>query len=192
MIARLTGMPEVVSENKLILDVAGVGYGVMAPPQVIEEAQDEEKITLLTHLAVREDALDLYGFHSQSQLSLFRNLLDVSGVGPKSALGILSVADAPIITSAIAAEDTSYLTKVSGIGKKTAEKVILELKDRFDEISSELNERTRTESSEAVEALLALGYSSRESQEAIAAIDKNIETTEEKVKAALKQLDSNV
>lgn len=191
MIARLTGMPEVVSENKLILDVAGVGYGVMAPPQVIEEAQDRDEVTLLTHLAVREDALDLYGFHSQSQLNLFQNLLDVSGVGPKSALGILSVADAPIITSAIAAEDTSYLTKVSGIGKKTAEKIILELKDRFDEISSELNERTRTESSEAVEALLALGYSSREAQEAIAAINKNIETTEEKVKAALKQLDNN-
>lgn len=191
MIAQLTGSPTVVDEDKLILNVDGVGYGVLAPPQVITAARNSDEMTLLTHLAVSDDALDLYGFDTPAQKSLFQHLLDVSGVGPKSALGILSVADAPTITSAIASEDTSYLTKVSGIGKKTAEKVILELKDRFAEISTEKSKQAREESGEAVEALLALGYSKKQARDAVAEIDSDIETTEKKVKAALKQLGSN-
>jgi Holliday junction DNA helicase RuvA len=115
----------------------------------------------------------------------------VSGVGPKSALGILSVADAPTITSAIAAEDTSYLTKVSGIGTKTAEKVVLELKDAFEDAGTADDAKLREESGEAVEALQALGYSKSQAQKAVGSVDKDIDTTEKKVKSALKQLGNN-
>jgi Holliday junction DNA helicase RuvA len=191
MIAQLTGTPEVVNESEIILDVKGVGYGVSCPPQVIAAAQGGGSISLLTHLVVREDQLTLYGFTSHSQLKLFRHLIGVSGVGPKSALGILSVADAPTITAAIADEDTSYLTKVSGIGQKTADKVILDLKDSFGDISTAASAQGRAESSEAVEALEALGYSSREARNAVAAVEDEVDSTEEKVKQALKQLGSN-
>jgi Holliday junction DNA helicase RuvA len=122
---------------------------------------------------------------------LFEHLLGVSGVGPKSALGILSVADAPTITSAIAAEDTSYLTKVSGIGTKTAEKVVLELKDAFEDTGTADDAKLREESGEAVEALQALGYSKSQAQKAVGNVDKEIDTTEKKVKSALKQLGTN-
>lgn len=188
MIARLSGTPEVINEDKLIIDVGGVGYGVLAPPQVITEARNKESIKLLTHLAVRDDDMTLYGFSSLQQRNLFQHLIGVSGVGPKSALGILSVADAPTITAAIASEDTSYLTKVSGIGQKTADKVILELKDSFGDIATEESAQGRAESGEAVEALQALGYSKREARNAVAGISDSIETTEKKVKQALKQL----
>lgn len=190
MIAQLSGTPEVVGETELIIDVGGVGYGVSAPPQVIAAAQAAKNISLLTHLVVREDELTLYGFTSHSQRKLFRHLIGVSGVGPKSALGILSVADAPTI-AAIASEDTSYLTKVSGIGQKTADKVILELRDSFGDISTAASAQGRAESSEAVEALESLGYSAREARGAVAAIEDEVESTEEKVKQALKQLGNN-
>lgn len=188
MIGRLTGQPEVVSEERIILDVNGVGYDVLAPPQVITEARKKDQMVVRTYLAVSDDALDLYGFTSDRQQSLFEHLLGVSGVGPKSALGILSVADAPTITSAIAAEDTSYLTKVSGIGTKTAEKVVLELKDTFEDTGTASDAKLREESGEAVEALQALGYSKSQAREAVGKIDKDIDTTEKKVKHALKQL----
>lgn len=191
MIGRLTGQPEVIDENRLLIDVGGVGYDVHAPPQVITSARDQDEIEVLTHTAVREDALDLYGFANEIQLNLFRHLLDVSGVGPKSALGILSVADAATMTSAIAAEDTSYLTKVSGIGTKTAEKIVLELKNEFEETESDAQTQTREGMGEAVEALQALGYNKTKAREAVQAIDADIETTEKKVKAALKQLGNN-
>jgi Holliday junction DNA helicase RuvA len=188
MIGRLTGQPEVISEERMILDVNGVGYDILAPPQVIAEARKEDQLVIRTYLAVSDDALDLYGFTSDRQQSLFEHLLGVSGVGPKSALGILSVADAPTITSAIAAEDTSYLTKVSGIGTKTAEKVVLELKDTFEDTGTASDAKLREESGEAVEALQALGYSKSQAREAVGKIDKDINTTEKKVKHALKQL----
>ena len=191
MIGRLTGQPEVVSKERMIVDVGGVGYDVLAPPQVISEARRKDKITVRTYLAVSDDALDLYGFTNERQQSLFEHLLGVSGVGPKSALGILSVADAPTITSAIAAEDTSYLTKVSGIGTKTAEKVVLELKDAFEDTGTADDAKLREESGEAVEALQALGYSKSQAQKAVGNVDKNIDTTEKKVKSALKQLGNN-
>lgn len=188
MIGRLTGQPEVISEERIILDVNGVGYDILAPPQVIAEARDKDQLVVRTYLAVSDDALDLYGFTSDRQQSLFEHLLGVSGVGPKSALGILSVADAATITSAIAAEDTSYLTKVSGIGTKTAEKVVLELKDTFEDTGTASDAKLREESGEAVEALQALGYSKSQAREAVSQIDEGIDTTEKKVKAALKQL----
>ena len=189
MIARLIGTPEVINEEELILDVGGVGYGVLCPPQVIAEARGENELTLLTHLAVRDDDMTLYGFSTHQQRELFEHLIGVSGVGPKSALGILSVADAPTITAAIASEDTSYLTKVSGIGQKTADKVILELKDSFGDIAVSNTAQGRAESTDAVEALLALGYSKREARNAVATVGDEVETTEKKVKEALKQMD---
>jgi Holliday junction DNA helicase RuvA len=188
MIARISGTAEVISEDELIIDVGGVGYGILAPPQVIAQARATKEISLLTHLAVKENDLTLYGFASLMQRRLFEHLIGVSGVGPKSALGIISVADAPTISAAIAAEDTSYLTKVSGIGQKTAEKIILELRDSFGDISTEETAQGRAESSEAVEALVTLGYSKAEARNAVAALKDDIETTEKKVKAALKQL----
>ncbi|MEX2369107.1 MAG: Holliday junction branch migration protein RuvA [Candidatus Paceibacterota bacterium] len=191
MIAQLTGKPEVISEDELIIDVGGVGYSVLAPPQVIAEAQMKTQITLLTFLSVREDSLTLFGFSSHEQRRLFEHLIGVSGVGPKSALGILSVADAGTIAAAIASEDTSYLTKVSGIGQKTAEKVVLELRDSFGDISTEESAQGRAESSDAVEALVGLGYSKQQARSAVAAVEKDVDTTKEKVKQALKQLGTN-
>jgi holliday junction DNA helicase RuvA len=167
--------------KSLILDVNGVGYKVFSNAVSLDKNKEVE---LYTYLAVRETALDLYGFARKEELDFFELLLTVSGIGPKSAMGILSVASISTLKTAISTEDSSHLTKVSGIGKKNAEKIVLELKDKIGDYI--FDGKLETHDGDAIEALKALGYSEKESREALKKVTGD--TTEEKVRSALKNL----
>lgn len=138
MIGRLTG--SVVGEEpdgRLVVDVGGVGYDVRAPLGTLGRAAEvtEGRIQLFTHLHVREDVLDLYGFASELERSVFRLLLDVPNVGPKTALGVLSALPPDELSQAVAAKDVARLTRIDGVGKKTAERLVLELRERLPKVS---------------------------------------------------------
>lgn len=169
--------------KSILLDVNGVGYKVFTHIGDLEQRKAPE-LELFTYLAVRENALDLYGFTTKEELDFFELLLTVSGIGPKSAMAILSVASITTLKTAISTEDSSHLTKVSGIGKKNAEKIVLELKDKIG--TYVFDGKLESHDGDAIEALKALGYSERESREALKKATG--ETTEEKVRAALKNL----
>src|SRR5689334_3135332 len=132
MIGHLTGTVFEKELGAVILDVGGVGYRVHVSNATFAAlpAETGSSVSLYTYMAVRETSMELYGFADKEELALFELLINVSGIGPKSGLAILSLANAATLTTAIAKNDVSYLTKVSGIGKKTAEKIILELKDK--------------------------------------------------------------
>lgn len=188
MIGQLTGKITFTGSNFVILDVASVGYKVFVSAETARAlAKNEGEATLRTHLVVRENVLDLYGFPTQSELEFFETLITISGIGPKSALGVLHVAPVDTLKSAVASGDTSYLTKVSGIGKKMAEKIVVELKDTFGD-GTERGTALRAEESAALEALEALGYKTAEAREVLKHVPEEAESTEEKVKAALKNL----
>ena len=131
MIAQLTGIVAHRDKSSIILDVKGVGYRIFVSSGTLEQLhrQKEGSVSFFTHLSVRENALDLYGFLEQEELHFFEMLISISGIGPKSALGILSIADVETLKQAISSGDSSYLTKVSGIGTKIAKKIVLELND---------------------------------------------------------------
>jgi Holliday junction DNA helicase RuvA len=188
MIGQLRGTITSNGNDYLILDVAGVGYKVFAAPEEIHRHRDTAEASFWIHTAVRENSIDLYGFATQTELTFFELLLGVSGIGPKSALGILSVAPVNILTSAVAAGDTSYLTKVSGIGKKSASKIVLELQDKLGTLVETGQEHTlRQEESDALDALTALGYGAHEAREALKETG-TATTTGEKIRAALQIL----
>ena len=174
-------------ERQLILDVAGIGYKIAVTTEAREKIRLGDDVSFWTHLAVRDDALDLYGFMEKTDCDFFELLITVSGIGPKSALGIMNVADVKTLHKAISTGDTSYLTKVSGIGKKTAEKIVRELKEKIAILSKSGTASVREEVDE-VEALKSLGYSSQEAREALARVDSTLSGTGERVKAALKNL----
>ena len=169
----------------MVIITRGVGNRVFTSNESI--AKNPKSLSLFTHLAVRENALDLYGFESKEELSFFELLLTIPGIGPKSALSILNMAHVDTLRSAIGSGDVSYLTKVSGIGRKTAEKIILELKDKIGEIAKEENISMK-ETSDAILALVSLGYSERDVRETLKQIGKNELSTEELIKEALKNL----
>ncbi len=182
--------------DKFILDCMGVGYLISAPSGLLSRTQAGQEITLYTHLIVREDEMSLYGFSSATEKELFLMLLSVSGVGPKVGLAILSTLGTLQTESAIANGDVKTLTKVPGIGKKTAQRLILELKDKFKDriISSEIGDEEiflndQVAQSEAMETLLALGFSQEEAKKALQGIkDPQNLATEEQVRLALRAL----
>ncbi|MEX0934827.1 MAG: Holliday junction branch migration protein RuvA [Candidatus Paceibacterota bacterium] len=188
MIGHLQGTCIFLSEERTIIDVNGVGYEISAPTRTLANLLMDKEAELWIHTVVREDALDLYGFDTLGERDFFELLLGVSGIGPKSALGIISIAPTDTLRSAIASDDTSYLTNVSGIGKKTAEKIVLELRDKMGTIATE--EGGRKEEKEALEALISLGYSSKEAREALKEVQDDTQSTNEKIRAALKTLGS--
>ncbi len=169
------------------MDVNGVGYKVFVPLETTLDASAGQAISLWTYLAVKENALDLYGFKDKENLDLFELLIGISGIGPKTALGILNVATPEMLRQAVAEEETSYLTRVSGIGKKNAEKIVLELRDKLVTTSADKGMNMRAEG-DALEALVSLGYSERDARDALKKISKEIENTSERVKQALKLL----
>lgn len=191
MIGQLTGTVAFVGANFFILTVSGVGYKVFATIDTLRALgkTKDDGAKVWTHLAVRENALDLYGFIERSELEFFEMLITISGIGPKSALGILSVAPVDTLRRAISSGDTSYLTKVSGIGRKNAEKIVVELRDKLGAIDANAGGTLREEV-DALSALEALGYSAREAREALKAVGNNAISTQEKLKAALKSLGS--
>ena len=187
MIATLRGKVSQIEENALILEVGGVGLRVFAPSPVRTRVKPGEVILLFTHLVVREDALTLYGFESQADRELFHTLLGVDGVGPKVALSVLSTMTLDAIQRAVFAEEADVLSRVPGVGKKTAQKMALHLKDKLKptDALSRVASMSDTDG-EVLAALTALGYSVIEAQTAIQAIPKDTpDDVEERLRFAL-------
>ena len=151
-----------------------------------ENLESNKPAKLWTHLHVKEDAMELYGFLHRSELEFFESLISISGIGPKSALGVLALAPVDNLKKAISSGDTSYLTKVSGIGRKTAEKIVLELKDKMGAGAGAFVAGELQEDSDILEALVSLGYSQREAREMIQKIPANIKGRDQRIKEALK------
>jgi Holliday junction DNA helicase RuvA len=179
--------------DSITLDVNGVGYRVFVTNAVLEElnsiSETEEKF-VHTYLSVRENALDLYGFTNESDKKLFQLLLTVSGIGPKSALNIMNSVTYDMIEESVSKEDAKYLSKISGIGKKTAEKIILNLKDKIGTISG-AGSAKNSDNSMAMDALSSLGYHERDIREAMKQIDTKDKDPQEIIKEALKILGNN-
>jgi Holliday junction DNA helicase RuvA len=188
MIARLEGKIKMKSERFLIIDVSGVSYKVFTTPKTLKKAPKKDEIfSLWTHLHVRENALELYGFEEYQEMEFFEMLIQISGIGPKSAIGVLSVAPLDTLKKAISFGETSYLTKVSGIGRKTAEKIVLELKEKLGELEGQAGGMFK-EDQDVLGALESLGYSRQEAREALKQTPETIEGTSNRVKEALKIL----
>ncbi len=190
MLAYLHGRILAKSNNYLILEVNSVGYQIFLGEAFLSSLKvGEEQEFYLSH-QVREDASDLYGFRNLSELELFQLLLSVSGVGPKSALGVLSIASADDIREAVIRGDAALLTKVAGIGKKTAERVVLELKNKIAKNinGAILGATLPTGLSDELDALMSLGYSLPDARAALNDLDSSLNDSGERVKAALKKL----
>lgn len=188
MIGSLTGTITYRDTSQLILDVHGVGYAVFVPTAVAATRELGSSLTVYTHLHVREDVLELYGFTDAADLKIFKHLISVSGVGCKTALGVFSVGSRSDILQAIAAGDTTFFTPVPRLGKKNAQKIIIELKNKLGG-AGEIDLSAETQDSDAIlAALQTFGYSMSEAHGALRAVGDAGSTVEQKVKLALKYL----
>jgi Holliday junction DNA helicase RuvA len=190
MIGRLCGILLEKNPPQLLLDVQGVAYEVDVPMSTFYNLPaNGERVTLFTHLVVREDAHLLYGFGSESERRAFRQLLKVNGIGAKIALSVLSGLSVAELAQAITLQETARLTRVPGIGKKTAERLLLELKDKLgaDVTQAVGVNRTPPATSDIMHALLALGYSEKEASSAIRELPDGVAVADG-IKQALKLL----
>jgi Holliday junction DNA helicase RuvA len=185
VIARLRGTPVARRPDGLVLDVAGVGYLVAATPGVLRSADDADEVVVETYLVVREDALQLYGFADAGERELFEQLISVSGVGPKMALAILSGSSAAELRRAIALEDTKRFEAIPGIGKKTAQRVVLELKEKIG-LAAVGDSAAPHDHIAARDALVELGFSLVDAERALADVDPDL-APEERVRRALRR-----
>jgi Holliday junction DNA helicase RuvA len=184
MIGSLRGKILVKNENNLILEVSGVGYKVFTTNYILEKNSLEENIFLYVYTHVREQEISLYGFATIEEQKMFELLISVSGIGPKAGLNLLSIADVKAIKTAIINKEVSILTQVSGVGKKTAEKVILELSGKVDAIEVDIDGATAN--MDVINALKSMGYSISESRDALEEVPDDITDTSEKIRLALK------
>lgn len=187
MIAKIKGKIAYLRDKYVVVDVAGVGYKVFVTEFTFGKIAGKAEVELYTHTYVREDSLDLYGFLTLDELEMFELLISISGIGPKAGIGILSIAEPKTIRTAVISGDSSILTRVSGVGKKTAERVILELKNRIAELPGE-DQGTAKVDSEAIEALISLGYTNTQAREALKSVPEKVKDVSERVKEALKRL----
>lgn len=201
MIGSIKGKIILKTEKFLIVETNGVGYKINVSPDVLSKTktrpngrglsvgrETDGEIMLWVHTHVREDVLDLYGFLNLEELEFFEMLLNVSGIGPRSALAILGIASIETLRKAIGTGDTSYLTKISGIGRKTAEKIVIELRDKVaDKNMSEKGGSSLRDELDALEALKSLGYSQNEAREALKKVSADTDTNT-KIREALKIL----
>lgn len=199
MIGCLIGEVFALEAPTVLLNVNGVGYEIDTPLSTFCQLQKGQKVTLWTHLVVREDAQQLYGFSEAQEKIIFRTLLKVNGVGPKMALGILSTLSVELLIHTIKHDDINTLIKVPGVGKKTAERLMIELRDRFKALSQSANSTSQTTSSqiqfmsnspvaEAEAALQSLGYKPIEAQKAVAAVKADYTKSADIIRAALKSM----
>lgn len=184
MIARITGTVINSNDRSLIIETGGIGYRVFATAETLLRHAHSSEITLWTAHIVREDSQELYGFETIADQDLFELLLGVSGIGPRSALGIMNIATIGTIARAVNANDVSYLTKVSGIGKKTAEKIILELRDK---LPAYAGDDAGDSARDVLDALVALGYTEPKAREAIRTTNPDLDT-QGRIREALKSL----
>lgn len=193
MISYIKGIIEEVEEDKVIIDNNGIGYGIFMPQSSLELIGSGEELKIYTYLNVKEDAMQLYGFLSKEELNLFKKLIGVSGVGPKGGLSIITACPGDSLQMAIISGDAKAISKAQGIGAKTAQRIIIELKDKIDleeVISTNSGEAVAdTEvKSDAIEALIALGYSRTSAFNAVNKVDKITDDVEELLKLALKNI----
>lgn len=185
MIASIQGKIILKKDKFIIVDVDKIGYKVNVSPDTLTRLNNKEELVFFwIHSHIREDAQDLYGFLNYEELEFFEMLINVSGIGPRGALTILSVASIDILKKAISSEDTSYLTKISGIGRKTAEKIVIELRDKFEIEKTDENLQGEID---ALEALKSLGYSQKEARDALKEVSGETDINK-KIKEALKIL----
>lgn len=187
MIAQLQGKIVAVKAGFVVVDVCGVGYKVFVSAYTLGKVAGMGDVLLYVHTYVREDILALYGFLAEDELTMFELLIGVSGIGPKAALGILSIADPATVRTAVLNRDPSILTKVSGVGKKTAERVIIELQNKVEGLQIKGESRTLSDQ-EAIEALMSIGYSVTEARESLKMVPTDVKDIGERVRFALKQL----
>jgi holliday junction DNA helicase RuvA len=193
MIGKLTGRFDgTTAEGAVLIDVNGVGYIARVPLFAVESLRigKADAISLYIHTAVREDAIDLYGFPTEEELQFFKQLMSVSGIGPKTALGILNASDILSLKRTIAQGDSVALTKVFGVGKKSAERIVVELKDKVVVISS----GESGGDGDVIEALMAMGYTASEARSVLKSLPAEVKagTVNEKIAAALKLLGTKV
>ncbi len=185
----LTGKLALRNDPIIILDVHGVGYKVLITSQLFPTLTLGQEITMFIHTHVKEDALDLFGFPTSEDLRLFELLIGVNGIGPKTAMGIFAVGNKNEIIGAIARADVEFFTGVPRLGKKNAQKIIIELKNKIGgKEDLDLTEESDDLIVEAIAALQGIGFSDREARIAVKAIEGAGKTVQEKVKLALKQL----
>lgn len=183
MIAKLKGVVEEVVHDGILLDVAGTVYKIHASQYTSSMLKAEQSAVILTHLDIKENAHTLYGFLYSDEREIFELLLQVSGVGPKSALSILNASNPKTILEGIGSHDAEYFRKLTGIGKKTAEKIIMTLKDKVEAIQTE----SHGDKQDAIEAMVALGYSKKEARDAVIGMPGDM-NSEQIIKEALKKL----
>jgi Holliday junction DNA helicase RuvA len=186
VIARLRGQAVASTPDGLVLDVGGVGYLVAATPSAVRKAAAGKEVTVETYLHVREDTLQLYGFADRAERELFVQLLTVNGVGPKVALAIVSGSPADELRRAIVREDTARFQAIPGIGKKTAERIVLELKEKLGTVGPETIAASSDAHVVARDALVELGYTIVDAERALADTDPDL-APEERVRAALRR-----
>lgn len=185
MISHLQGTVIYKDLKILVIDCGGVGYKVTSTTELLMKAEVKSSISAWIYTVVREDVLDLFGFVSKQELDFFELLLSISGIGPKSALNILNVASIEAIKNAVLSGDTGHLTKVSGISKKIADKIVIELKGKLG--NEETYHSGLKEEVDTVEALKALGFSHKDAREVLKDLPTGLSTSE-KIKEALKKL----
>lgn len=191
MIALLQG--KVISVNNkevTLLTSGGVGYKVLVSPEAARQCETGSEVTLETYLVVREDALDLFGFASIAERELFKSFISVSGVGPKTGLHLLELGSVEEITLAIGRGDVEYLTKVSGIGKKTAERIVVELKSKVKASGIQDYEPGGASDNvgDVMDALISLGYSVLQAREVVKKLDAKGKTSEQLLREALRTI----
>jgi len=186
MIALLEGKVELKTDKFVIVNTNGLGYKVFCTTSVLEKLTLKQEAKLFIHLYVREGILDLYGFLAFEELEFFELLISISGIGPKAASSVLSIASIKDLKASIASGQAGLLTKVSGIGKKTAERVILELRSKI--LVSGSDVRKLVSDDEAIDALVSLGYTSRQASEALKQVSSKVKKVEDRIKQALKIL----
>lgn len=187
MIASLKGTVSHRFDPYLLIDVSGVGYRVYASLDVLATVRVGDSITVFTYTHVREDLLELYAFSKYADLQLFERLIGVSGIGPKTAIGIFSLGSSNDIVSAIIAGNVAFFGSVPRLGKKNAQKIIIELKSKIGS-TEDLDLSEGADSMDVVTALKTFGFSQQEAQAAVSAVQERGGTTEEKIRLALKYL----
>lgn len=198
MISYLEGVTRDITNKSLCLfTVSGVGYEVQLGKFDLELLGEGEQLSLYIHTHVREDSIELFGFKRKSDKLMFEQLTSISGIGPKSALGILSLSGSEVLYEHVVKNNTAYLTQISGIGKKIAEKIVLELRDKLPKIafdfkqSGESTAISNASDLEVFEALKAMGYSPKEAKTAIDNLPAGLESTTDKIKAALRSVEQH-
>lgn len=196
MIRHIQGQVTYLNSDHVIIDVSGVGYQVYTPKS--ETFSEKTRVTLYTHHAVRENSSDLYGFLTNEELEMFELLLTLPKIGPKSALQVMNQADLDLLKRSIITNDAEHLTKLSGIGKKTAEKIVAGLKDKVIDVSignndgaSNINASNNQVQSDTIEALVALGYSQQEARKAAQELPSHLTDTKIAVTEALKLMNKS-